>query len=59
MRDKLKRIGAYIFRGWNKEPGYTHPNIKILPPFVFELIAYLLALSVIYQALLYLFNRLN
>jgi hypothetical protein len=40
MREKLKKIVAYIFRSWEDEPGYTHPLLKILPPFFFELLAY-------------------
>ena len=34
MRDKLKKIVAYIFRSWEDEPGYPHPRLKILPPFL-------------------------
>lgn len=37
MREKLKKIVAYIFRSWEDEPGYTHPRLKILPPFLLEL----------------------
>jgi len=34
----------------DKELGYTLPRLKILPPFFFELIAYLIGLSILYQA---------
>jgi len=44
MREKLKKIVAYIFRSWEDEPGYTHPRLKILAPFFFELLAYLIGL---------------
>jgi hypothetical protein len=33
MRERLKKAGAYIFRGWDEEAGYAHPLMKILPPF--------------------------
>jgi hypothetical protein len=56
MRDRLKNIAAYIFRGWEDEPGYTYPGLKILPPFLFELIAYLIALSMLYQIVAYLWS---
>ena len=49
MRDKLKKIVAYIFRSWEDEPGYTYPLLKILPPFFFELLAYLIGLAILYQ----------
>jgi len=56
MREKLKKIVAYIFRSWEDEPGYTHPRLKILPPFFFELIAYLIALAILYQTGAYLWS---
>ena len=28
MRDKLKKIVAYIFRSWEDEPGYPHPRLE-------------------------------
>jgi hypothetical protein len=39
MKTKIKKIGAYIFRSWDKEESYTHPGLKILPPFFLELIS--------------------
>lgn len=45
MRDKLKKLRAYIFRSWEDEPGYTHPRLKILPPFFLEIIPYLFAIT--------------
>jgi len=56
MREKLKKIVAYIFRSWDDEPDYTHPRLKILPPFFFELIAYLIALAILYKIGLYLWS---
>jgi hypothetical protein len=56
MREKLKKIVAYIFRSWKDEPGYTHPGLKILPPFFLELISYLIGLSIIYQIGAYLWS---
>jgi hypothetical protein len=44
MKQKLKKIVAYIFRSWEDEPSYTHPlnKYKILPPFLLELLGYLI-----------------
>jgi hypothetical protein len=56
MREKLKKIEAYIFRSWEDEPGYTHPLLKILPPFFLELLAYLIGLSILYQIGYYLWS---
>jgi len=56
MRDKIKKIVAYIFRSWDDEPGYTYPRLKILPPFLFELLAYLIGLSILYQVGAYLWS---
>jgi hypothetical protein len=56
MREKLKKIVAYIFRSWEDEPGYTDPRLKIIPPFFFEIIAYLIALAILYKISLYLWS---
>jgi len=56
MREKLKKIFAYIFRSWEDEPGYTHPRLKILPPFFLELLAYLIGLAILYQIVVYLWR---
>jgi hypothetical protein len=56
MKEKLKKIVAYIFRSWEDEPGYTHPLLKILPPFFFNLLAYLIGLAILYQIGAYLWS---
>jgi hypothetical protein len=56
MKAKLKKIGAYIFRSWEDEPGYTPARLKILPPFLLELIAYLIGLFILYQIGSYLWS---
>jgi len=56
MRDKLKKIAAYIFRSWEDEPGYIHPRLKLLPPFFYELLAYLIGLVILYRIGVYLWN---
>jgi hypothetical protein len=56
MRERLKKIGAYIFRSWEDEPSYTHPGLKILPPIFYELIAYLIGLSILYKLGAYLWS---
>ena len=54
MREKLKEIGAYIFRRWEERPGYPHPGLRILPPFLLEALAYLIGLSTLYLVRAYL-----
>jgi hypothetical protein len=56
MREKLKKIVVYIFRSWEDKPGYTYPRLKILPPFFFELLSYLIGLAILYQIGVYLYN---
>jgi hypothetical protein len=56
MRERLKKAVAYIFRGWDEEPGYTHPGLKIFPPFLLELLAYLIGLSILYRIGAYLWS---
>jgi hypothetical protein len=56
MRDKINKLLKHIFRGWEDEPGYTHPRLKILPPFLLELLAYLIGLAILYQIGAYLWS---
>jgi hypothetical protein len=56
MREKLKKIIAYIFRSWENEPTLPHPGLKIIPPFFLELLAYLIGLSILYQIGAYLWS---
>jgi len=56
MREKLKKIIAYIFRSWEDESGYTHPALKILPSIFFDFLAYLIGLFILYQIGAYLWN---
>ena len=45
----LKQLSKYIFRGWDEETNYTPTRFKILPPFFYELLAYLIGASILYQ----------
>jgi len=56
MRDRVKLIKAYIFRSWEDEPGYTHPRIKIIPPFILELIFYTIVVFIIFKIISYLWS---
>jgi hypothetical protein len=56
MREKFKKIVAYIFRSWEDEPGYTHPRLRILPPFLLELLAYLIGVAILYHTGAYLWS---
>jgi len=56
MRDKINKLLKHIFRSWEDEPGYTHPRLKILPPFLLELLAYLIGLAILYQIGAYLWK---
>lgn len=56
MIDKIKVIRAYIFRSWRDEPGYTHPRIKIIPPFIIEAISYLIGIAIILKIISYLWS---
>jgi len=59
MREKIKKIVAYITRSWDNEPGYyTHPRIKILPPFLWELLVYLMVIALLLYIGLTIFKKL-
>jgi hypothetical protein len=46
MRERLKVISTYIFRGWEDEPTLLNPLIKIIPP-LFEMVSYLIGIIMI------------
>jgi hypothetical protein len=49
MRERLKKAVAYIFRGWDEEPGYTHPLMKMLSLFFYDLLGYLIVIAILYH----------
>ena len=55
MKDKLKKIKAHIFRGW-AEGELPHPQLQIFPPFLFELIIYIIALSIVYDIAIFIYR---
>jgi len=55
----MRKIVAYILRRWDQERTQPlHPGLKILPPFFYEILGYLLAIAILYQIGLYLFSLL-
>ncbi len=57
---KTKNIIAHITRSWSEENTTNiHPRLKFLPPFTYELMAYLLLVALIYKAISILINLLN
>jgi hypothetical protein len=56
MRERLKNIVAYIFRSWEDEPELPHPRLRILPPFLLELLSYLIGLAILYQVVVYIWS---
>jgi len=58
MKKALHKIWAHISRGWDEEPGYTHPRLRIAPPFFYELLAYLIATALLYKLGEYLWSLL-
>jgi len=58
MKSAIKKVASYIFRGWDDEGGYTHAGLRLLPPFFYELLSYLIALVILYHMGVYLINLL-
>jgi hypothetical protein len=57
MREKLKKIVAYILRSWEDEPKPPPLKLKIIPPFFIELLSYLIGLAILYQTGAYLYKH--
>jgi len=59
MKEKLKKVVAYIFRSWEDETSPPpHPRMKIISPFMLEVILYLIVLSILSRVGVYLWNLL-
>jgi hypothetical protein len=57
MKEKAKKIIAYITRTWEDEPRAPHPRLRILPPFVMDVMGYLFYILVIYSVVSLLFKQ--
>ena len=56
MRERIKVISTYVFRGWEDEPTKPHPRLKIIPPFILEVISYFIGVAIILKIISYLWS---
>jgi len=49
MSPSLRKVINYITRGWEDEPKPPHPMLKWLPPFVFDVLAFLMLVSILHE----------
>jgi len=49
MKSAIKKVASYIFRNWDDEQCYTHAGLRLLPPFFYELLSYVIALVLLYH----------
>ena len=47
MKEKIKKIVAYIFRSWEDEP--AHPRLKILPPIFMDILRAVVIFFILYS----------
>jgi hypothetical protein len=52
-KPNYKKLKAYIFRSWKEEPKKVDRRLQILPPFILEILSYLIALSILVQIAMY------
>jgi hypothetical protein len=48
------KIKKYVFRSWEEEPKKINRSLQILPPFLIEILSYIIVVSVIIQIAVYL-----
>jgi hypothetical protein len=48
------KIKKYVFRSWEEEPKKIDRRLQILPPFLIEILSYIIVISVIIQIAIYL-----
>jgi hypothetical protein len=50
MPINLKKLKAHITRSWQDKPNKDiHPRLRFLPPFVYEFLAILIVIALIYK----------
>ena len=49
MKEKAKKVLSYIFRSWEDEPGQVDRRLRILPPFFYEALSWLIFLALAYK----------
>lgn len=59
MREKLRKVVAYVSRSWGDETPPPHPRLKMIPPFMLELLAYLIVISILFRVGVYLWGVLR
>jgi hypothetical protein len=52
----LKKIIKYIFRSWNNEIGYVHPRMKLFPPIVYDIMAFLIIIAILINVFIWIYN---
>lgn len=52
----MKKIVKYIFRGWENESINVHPKLKILPPILFDLLAFTIAIGILVNVIKWVFR---
>lgn len=55
MKILLKKITEYVFRSWD-DVDHIHPRVKILPPFLFDVLKFLIYILIITAVFSYLFK---
>lgn len=56
MKKYLIKIKQYVFRSWEDEPGNIHPQLRILPPILFDILSVLILIVIIFLIVDYFFS---
>jgi hypothetical protein len=59
MKEKAQKVLKYIFRSWEDEPTEVDRRLRILPPFFYETLSWLIFLSLAYKLGEYLLEILK
>jgi hypothetical protein len=59
MKEKAQKVLRYIFRSWEDEPSQVDSRLRILPPFFYEALSWLIFLALAYKLGEYLLESLK
>jgi len=52
----IKKILKYVTRGWDNEAGYHHPRAKMFPPFLYDVLSFMMIISIVIGIIKWLLN---
>ena len=57
FKKHFNKIVNHITRGWDAEEGYANKRMKILPPFFYDALIYIIMAIILYKVIEYILSH--